>query len=866
MPLALALALAGASATLAGCGARVVEAEAAAEREEWERPPGSVVPRGLEVPLVVRETAGLGRTGEVAAGGIPLPRRLALQSAEGLAVVDGEGRRVPAEMRVLARWPVPRGLGPVQWLWVAFPVTVGPSATAAYRLVPAAALAGGADALRLEVSRGAGGIVVDTGAARFVVSGDGALFAEVGLAGGEPIARGRPLAGRVAGVEVDRVRPRRLEVVRTGPLRAVVVAEAELDRPAIGGGAVSAWWRYELTAGSPTAVVREVVQWEGMLGCPGCVLHEGRPAGVRLDGVGDELVLARPATRALVLAGGGAPGLEASRGEGPPLVASLRQLQRSRRKQGPRFEASVNERHASGRYADRAVLAAATERGTLAVSIRALHRYEPQALALDAEGAVRLALADGPAWLANHQGAFATMAVAALPAGVAASELETAVWAPLNRPLRPWPAADWLARERPIDEVPFGPLPASLRPYDETIPRVLRATLDAVEREGVDGLMTFGVYPRYWGEHEFAELDCRGGDPTPDESWDDAFWCGAWTDYHHTVATAAVWAMRTGEMEWLDELSHPGALRTLHTQMMQCGPQDEWFYCGQAPTGYGAYRTDFNSSHAYFDNLLYYYRTSGDETVVERLRRGAGSMSRWARDKRDVVMRAAAQWQAVARFLGTVGERDLEQFFRWGVETAVGEHYVELERDGERFGFWSHQPEPQGSAVHRSLFATAFYDFENLHDAMRDTGDAPLGPQGVRPSRALVHLARSYVRLAGTLEGGGGAVDGSWSRGLAIDFAPPRVGGRLERVATEPGEPKHFFAGDKPAMAAFLMYAAQLSGDPELRRSADELLAYSLGRVASRPLPFGKLMGLGLHRVHPAVAAAAAGTVEEPPR
>jgi hypothetical protein len=542
----------------------------------------------------------------------------------------------------------------------------------------------------------------------------------------------------------------------------------------------------------------------------------------------------------------------------------VRQLQRGERRQPPRFEAAAGGSRVTGRYADGALLAAETERGTVAIGIRSLHRYEPQALTLDAEDTLSAVVADGPAWLAHHQGMFATVAVAALPGAVDQGTLERAVWAPLNRPLRPWPAAEWLARERPIDEVPFGPLPPALRAYDEAIPGVLRATLAAVEREGVDGLMTFGVYPRYWGDSRFAELDCGRRDPTPAERWDDTFWCGLWTDYHHTVATSAIWAMRTGEMEWLDELAVPGALRTLHTQTMQCAPEDDWFYCAQAPAGYGGYRTDFNSSHAYFDNLLYYYRLTGDETVVTSLLRGADSLSRWSREKGSVVMRAAAQWQAISRFLGTVGERDHERHFRWGVATAVEEHYLELDRGGERYGFWSRAPKPAGSAEHDSLFATAFYDFENLHDFMRDTADAPIGGTGVKPSRALVSLARSYVRLAGRLEGAEGAIEGPWSRSFALKFEGPRHGGRLTRVQTKPAEPRLFFTSDKPAMAAFLTYAAQLSDDPELRRAAEDLVAYSLARAGKRPIPMGKLMGLGLHRVHPAVAALARDAARAP--
>lgn len=864
--LAGAIGAAVAAAALAlGCGARAVEGSAGdARRRAWEDPPGAIVPAGLAVPLEVRETAGVRRHGELAAGGIPLPAGLGLQGAEGLAVVDGQGRRVPAEMRVLARWPVPDGLGPVQWLWVAFPADVEASARSAYRLVPAAGLGAPEGQPRLRVTEESDRVVVDTGVARFAIAADGSLFAEVGLEGTSPLARGRPLGATVAGREVRRVRPRRLEVVRAGPLRAVVVAEAELDHPAIGGGAVSAWWRYELTAGSPTAVVREAVRWEGMLGCRGCIEHDGKPAGVRLEDVRNELALARPAVRALALAERGSPALEAAAAPGRALVAAVRQVQRGERREPPRFETVAGPARAGGRYADRALLAAATEAGTVAVGIRSLHRYEPQALGLDANGTLAAVVADGPAWLAHHQGMFATVGVAALPGSPDRAALERAVWAPLNRPLRPWPAAEWMARERPVDAVPFGPLPAALRTYDEVVPAVLRATLEAVEREGVDGLMTFGVYPRYWGESRFAELDCGRRDPTPAERWDDTFWCGLWTDYHHTVATSAVWAMRTGEMEWLDELSIPGALRTLHTQTMQCGPDDDWFYCGQAPAGYGGYRSDFNSSHAYFDNLLDYYRLTGDETVVESLRRGAGALSRWSREKGSVVMRAAAQWQAISRFLGTVGEADHERHFRWAVATALEDHYLELERGGERYGFWSRAAAPAGSAEHDSLFATAFYDFENLHDFMRDTRDAPVGRAGVRPSRALVSLARSYVRLAARLEGAEGAIEGPWSRAFAVTFDGPAHGGRLTGVRTKPGEPRLFFTSDKPAVAAFLVYAAQLSDDPELRRAADELVAYSLARAAKRPIPMGKLMGLGLHRLHPAVAALARGTPGSP--
>ncbi len=230
----------------------------------------------------------------------------------------------------------------------------------------------------------------------------------------------------------------------------------------------------------------------------------------------------------------------------------------------------------------------------------------------------------------------------------------------------------------------MGPLPKSLAAYDKLIPAVLERTVQGVDAEGLAGLMTFGVYPRYWGEPGSpGEIDCQ--DPTRRPARTGTTPSGAAPGPTTTTRwpTAAIWAMRSGEVEWLDELAFPGALRTLHTQIMQCAPGDPWFYCGQAPTGYGAYRADFNSSHAYFENLFLYYWLTGDSTVVDVVRRGADSMRRLVCPDRGAAPvtvarlpdgppcsathppdnpsslftgRVAGQWAAAYRFLGLASE------------------------------------------------------------------------------------------------------------------------------------------------------------------------------------------------------------------
>jgi hypothetical protein len=262
------------------------------------------------------------------------------------------------------------------------------------------------------------------------------------------------------------------------------------------------------------------------------------------------------------------------------------------------------------------VLAASAGAGTVAIASAQLHRNEPQALRLLGNGDLAVDIADGPIWLTSRQGLYATVAVAALPARAQRGGLDRLVWAPLNRPLHAWPSGGWFAQSQVAGELPDATLPAAWADYGGHVTVVINKTYAEIDRSGLTGLTSFGLYPRYWGTEMGEEVDCPvGQDPTPQDDKDDTFWCATWTDYHNTAATTVARAMQTGQVEWLDDLATPAALRMLHTQIHQCSPADTWFYCGQAPSGYGGYRADFNSSHAYFKILFLYYWLTGDATV-----------------------------------------------------------------------------------------------------------------------------------------------------------------------------------------------------------------------------------------------------------
>ena len=281
-----------------------------------------------------------------------------------------------------------------------------------------------------------------------------------------------------------------------------------------------------------------------------------------------------------------------------------------------------------GVAADQSYLIANGTNQSLSVAIDHMQNYEPQALSLAANGELQIETLAGDAWLGPRQGFFSQFGILAqdhagsATTGTTAEEL---LWDPLNHPLRAWPSATWFASSNAVEPFPWLPLEGALAQYDTLIPRVLQNTLENIHYKGLDGILTFGSLPRYWTDSlRTDELDCD--DPTPTYDWDNKYWCSTWTDYHNTFMTIPIWAMRSGQTKWLDDLAFPAALRMLYTQIMRCSSSDGWFYCGQAPAGYQAYRGDFNSSHAYMENLIYYYWFTGDQTVISSLTPGAMSM------------------------------------------------------------------------------------------------------------------------------------------------------------------------------------------------------------------------------------------------
>lgn len=841
------------------------------------------------IRLEVRETAGVARQGEVLRSGVPLPRSLGVRDPGHLAVVDAEGKPVAAQLEVLARWnaELTETEAPIQWVLVIFPATVPARGSADYWLVTGAAKPPPPRPLKL--TQDGNRVTVDTGSAIFQIGPPGDLFGEIRLANGKRLVAGGGLAVTTGGRTAGHPEIRRVWIEHSGPLSAAVVVDGAYDVPATGGGGLGSRRRYLFAAGSPTVLVRHAVAWEGNLGCKGCIRTEdGKPNAVRIDRVRDTLALDPEAFGELDVTAVGAFGEPAVSGRGRAgggEIARVRQIQRARREDRLAFEVAAPNQQSRGDRADGAMLSVGGPGGAVAVALDHMHRYEPQALRFLGDGRLAVDVADDHVWLAHHQGLFATMAVAALPDQPARKELDRLVWAPLNQPLHAWPDAAWFAGSGAVAKIPVGRLPRGLDAYDQVISDVLHLTRERIDQDGLAGLMTFGVVPRYWGRWDGGEIRCKEAkdkdgkmvkrDPTPQEPWDDTFWCSTWTDYHNTLATAPIWAMRSGEVEWLNELAIPGALRTLHTQIMQCAPGDSWFYCGQSPAGYAGYREDFNSSHAYFENLYLYYWLTGDRTVPDTLRRGAENMRRLVCSSRGPLPvtepkgpdgpacgseplaksspsgRVGYQWLAAFRFVGLAGpDASFLEDYRSGIARMLTHQYAELEKDGKTYGFLGGdlRGEPQNQAG--PLWVNAFYDSELLYRWMVDSGDAPLGDPPLRASRVLPAVARTLVAFVEPLSGKTGG-----PKYLIYKLEGPRLGGRLLEVRSEGRE---LFFPEKAGMAALLARAGRATGDPELLKVSRNLVGTIFDTSRAEKVPLGKLQGQYLSRLSAAVAELAA--------
>ena len=179
---------------------------------------------GVEVGRVrARETGGVRRRGEPVSTGVPLPKGR-VRAPERLALVDGQGRRIPVQTQVLDRWPDES----VRWLLLDFALDLDARADTVLSLRdgmpanPDSVQARGSQPT-VEVRFPDESVFVDTGPVQFALEPGTVLpFRSVRAGGVELLERGGGLRCRDAEdrVWVGTVDSVAVEVA--GPLRATV--------------------------------------------------------------------------------------------------------------------------------------------------------------------------------------------------------------------------------------------------------------------------------------------------------------------------------------------------------------------------------------------------------------------------------------------------------------------------------------------------------------------------------------------------------------------------------------------------------------------------------------------------------------------
>jgi hypothetical protein len=573
-------------------------------------------------------------------------------------------------------------------------------------------------------------------------------------------------------------------------------------------------------------------------------------------------------------------------------VAELRQLRRTQHLQPQQYTLTLPGQPAQqGARADAGALLLSGSQGRVGIALAQMADFEPQALRLLADGSIAADLADDGVWLGARQGTYAEYRLGAWPLATGTDAALGELRRGLDQPLWLLAAPEWIAASQATEEFPVGTLAPALASYDNLLDDLIARTQTLRRERGLEGLQTFGLFPREWGN------PVGGDDPTPGQDWDDPYWCASWTDYHNTSMSAWVHAWRHSDPAALRSLAVPAALRLLHTQLQRCAPDDDFFHCGQVPTGYGGYRANNNGSHQYIEGLAQYYWLSGDDSVVERLTQGArvrrgymcpargstppGPMCSATTPIADpwagLNDRVAVQAYHMFRLVGLTADASFLTDWSGNSARALTQNFALLQSGGQSLGF----TEPSGSGdfsiigAAGSYYTTqtwmaSVYDFNQLQRLRVDSQDAALGSPAINPSIAIDAWARTLMASASIAPGGNGGASGVWPNELRFTFSGNRVGGALTQLqpgwapgpAPQPCEDRCLYDSGKASLAATLARSADALGDTAMRQMALDLSMLTLQVVGQLPQPMNKATGLYFGRLHAAVARLSQGSVD----
>lgn len=864
---------------------------------------GREEPVAADIPLKVRDGAGLARQGEMVQNGIPIARADSLVDEKTLALVDAKGQAVPAQFEVLSRHGGGlKGKKPIQWLHVAFPAEVGSRDSAGFRIVTGI---NRAPAKAVTVTQDAASVTVNTGAARFRLSKvafnvleEAVLLPntsggkEIRLAGSGVAAAGVPaLSGSAQVLPVGAagasllpmlaLPPEEVKVERQGPLWAVVKLSGHFSNAPFGPTRWRYVARYHFHAGKPHFDLDFYFAFPGNKA--GASSVRGSLEGVTRDHCVKvrEVKLSFPVS----LAGGAALPAGASLSgygsaeEGPGMSASLSAAQSVSLRQALRpamtapsaYTLDVGGQKKQGRFASWPLVALSGAEGGVGVSLQKMKFYEPQALSLSSRECQILLVADSQ-WVGPYMGAYAKATVSLLPPKAPLDSLRDQLLARQEKPLFAWPGRQYVAKGMVMDEIWDGKPHPLAQNYFNRLSRISQNTLKAYSDLGLHGFMTYGLTPRYWYD------GMMGNEFGDTKTWDGYFFGGTFTDYHNCFANTVTQFAQSEEGWLLSDLAFPAARRNLNSLIVQYEPGTTEFYAGWAPTGYGAYRNNFNSSHSYFLNVYYYYYLTGDRQVLDILGPGADILRHaYARKKDEALIpavdppldpekesmgRVASQHGALWWFIGHASQDSTYlDDYRNMLDRFACLNLALLKKDGKEYAYFTEKTlAPTADSLRTSqTWMFAQYDLQNIWNLYKEYGDVKLGRDTVRVSRLFKAAFETYMDQVAKTYNPSGSVEGEWANQLDVRWSGPRIGGQLRSAAgAKVGEHTLYTTG-KSLLTASLFRAAYMHKSQAMYDQAAKLLVKAVDWSRPETQAWGKETAMHWIQVHGAVGQLASG-------
>lgn len=431
-------------------------------------------------------------------------------------------------------------------------------------------------------------------------------------------------------------------------------------------------------------------------------------------------------------------------GAGTESSSSIALVQEQRQSKGAPYRFTLNG--AEGTLATAAVLEANIGSVFLRMTPIDFAYLEPQAARATSD-AMRYAFVDNHIQLATRQAIYAEIAVE-----ISDSSRRSPWVEPVALPTR----ATLLAAEA------FEKAVMTSAGATETENLIARA-VEGQRTKGLYGLNIYGSFPRTW-KSSAGSYDEIASSVPPEGAWNAYFASTAFTVYHNNLEAVTYHALSTENPTLIRKLTLPGYKRMLYTQGWWCSSGDSKFFCGAWGSGYGRYRLDENSSHAYAGVQYAAYYLTGDFEIPTYMIRGANTMRKalcasspttpcsptqpTSVDWVSLWDRVFGQHMRNFRFLGETGaDPTLSRDFASNMER----HLAQTWRSGTAPDGKPAAIPANGSSTSKSnqLFMSHLYDLRNLQLYADDLRRAGKTADAARVESALTRWVSTLFRYGG---------------------------------------------------------------------------------------------------------------------